>query len=470
MKENIKDLFKHTPKMGQQVMLKHILKRYIYALFHRQYGKTHFARVIGMQFLLFHKHHPEIGVVALTLKQAKKLYKSKYENLLKPFNPTFDKDEDCLIIRRPLDNKWAKIHFLGTDYLRKADAERGATLSYIIADEYGSYKKGYLQSVIAPMGDIYKAPMFITGTPMGPNHFKEEHEAATEAYKKGDPDFYAIKWDINRTLKEKEMTIKEYNTIKKRYLLSPALIRFWRAEYLLDWYAYYGSRIFSNETNRARDEGRFGYYEYNPRLPVDTFWDIGLNGTAVWFRQYHGNKRYYIDYHEMQSDANLRNFCMSDEIQRAIRKYNFGTHIWPFDMKWGEWTAKESRIDVAKKLIPGKHSIGLQINKPDEAIDKVRRNFHTTYFNEDTTKHGFKALEMYKFADITKRKTQRNIAEKVDKDDYSHGSDAFVLSEVMGGINNFEFQTDIYQRNSKNNSFTTRNRFDMHKGNIWWRA
>ena len=110
-----------------------------------------------MSYLFWHRYHPEIGVTALTLKQAKKLYKSKYEELLKAFKPTFDKDEDCLVFKRPLDDKWAKIHFLGTDFLKKSDTERGPTLSYIIADEYGSYKKGYLQSVIAPMGDVYKA-------------------------------------------------------------------------------------------------------------------------------------------------------------------------------------------------------------------------------------------------------------------------------------------------------------------------
>ena len=135
---------------------------------------------------------------------------------------------------------------------------------------------------------------------MGPNHFKEEHEYATEMHRKNDPDFFAIKWNINDTLKNNEITQKEYNSIKKRYMISARLIRSWRAEYLLDWYAYYGARIFSNETTRAIDEGRVGYYEYNPRIPVDTFWDIGLNGTAVWFRQVHANRHYYINYFEMQ--------------------------------------------------------------------------------------------------------------------------------------------------------------------------
>ena len=139
-------------------------------------------------------------------------------------------------------------------------------------------------------------------------------------------------------------------------------------------------------------------------------------------------------------------------------------------MKWGEWTAVESRIEVARKMLPGNHMIGIQINKPDEAIDKARRNFHKTYFNEITTRKGFRALEMYKFEDFSKRRSIKSLIDKVDKDDYSHGSDAFVLSEVMGDIRlNFKQNFNLI---NKNNYFSSKDQFNIYKNNLrkWYRS
>ena len=268
------------PRKIQRILLENFT-RYMYVLMHRQCGKTHFIRCVGLDFLeanFFDDYEPAIGIFASKLKQTLKLYRSRFETILesKNYKPRYDAEETALKYRR-YDYKKSRIDFYSASF--NPDTDRGGTYPFIALDEYGAYKPHFANSVVGPMGDVYSAPMFITGTPLGPNHFKKEYEYAERKMREGDKDFFAIRWTLDDSLREGEITQRYYDAIQKRY--PPDQQHIFRAEYLLDWYAYVPNQIFGYEVADCYSEGRVGFFPCIPQVPVDTFWDIGVNGTAV---------------------------------------------------------------------------------------------------------------------------------------------------------------------------------------------
>src|SRR6185312_7260327 len=56
--------------------------------------------------------------------------------------------------------------------------------------------------------------------------------------------------------------------------------------------AYYGDLF-----EAAEKEGRLGKVPYDPAVPVETWWDLGIgDSTAIWFMQRVGREWHAIDY------------------------------------------------------------------------------------------------------------------------------------------------------------------------------
>lgn len=87
--------------------------------------------------------------------------------------------------------------------------------------------------------------------------------------------------------------------------------------------AYYGDRM-----RQMLDDGRIRDVPYDPRLPVETWWDLGKNDTtAIGFVQRAGTAIYCIDHYE---DAGLE---MADYIKVVKEKpYVYSEHILPHDV------------------------------------------------------------------------------------------------------------------------------------------
>jgi len=178
---------------------------------------------------------------------------------------------------------------------------------------------------------------------------------------------------------------------------------------------------FANEMAKVRSEGRIRKVQYESRLPVYTFWDIGRDTTSIWFMQHHritGEHR-FIDYMH-DAGRNLQYY-----VKEMYKKgYVFATHFLPHDANVTELTnvKEESRADVLK-------SLGLQVEVVPRvaaklnAIQAVRDILLNCWFDEEKCMDGIKCLDHYRQEWDDKLGTFKR--DKPLHDWASHGADSF---------------------------------------------
>lgn len=104
--------------------------------------------------------------------------------------------------------------------------------------------------------------------------------------------------------------------------------------------------IYKAEMEQARIQGRIGRVPYDPDMPVDTFWDLGVNDpTAIIFAQAAPDGYRVIDYYEA-SDGSLAHFARV----LADKGYDYGTHYGPHDLQVRELGSGRTRIESAAAL------------------------------------------------------------------------------------------------------------------------
>ncbi len=175
--------------------------------------------------------------------------------------------------------------------------------------------------------------------------------------------------------------------------------------------AYYGSQIL-----QAEKDGRITNVPYDPIIPVDTYWDLGVgDSTAIWFVQNVGMEVRIIDYYETSGEGLPHYIKVLQE-----RNYVYGTHNAPHDIKARELTSGKSRLETASSLginfrvIPN-HSI-------EDGIEAARNIIARCWFDKDKASRGVSVLKSYHKEWDEKNKTWKD---HPTHDWSSHGADAF---------------------------------------------
>lgn len=178
--------------------------------------------------------------------------------------------------------------------------------------------------------------------------------------------------------------------------------------------------VFANEINSLTSDGHIRDVPYNPRYPVNTFWDLGVaDKTAVWFHQRIGGVDYFIDYYEA-SNRGLKDHW----IELKNRGYNFGPHFLPHDAN-----QRKHNLDGAIMTIPEiLEGLGMQniqvaprIHYLQQGIEQMRAVLPRCYFDSYKTERGIECLTNYSFP----VKSDGSIGQEPRHDQYSHGTDAF---------------------------------------------
>ncbi len=175
--------------------------------------------------------------------------------------------------------------------------------------------------------------------------------------------------------------------------------------------SYYGEGI-----NRAEKENRVTSVPYNESLPVNTFWDLGMDDSmTIWFEQTIGQEIHLIDYYE-NSGEGLPHYAQVLQ----DRKYIYGKHWAPFDIKVREIGTGKSRIDAAA-------SLGIKFETADklsieDGINACRQILSQCWFDKEKTYRGVNALKNYHKEWDEKNKVFKN---NPKHDWSSHGADGF---------------------------------------------
>jgi hypothetical protein len=192
-------------------------------------------------------------------------------------------------------------------------------------------------------------------------------------------------------------------------------------EYDQEWFLSPEAAIkgawFQKEMAQATKDGRITAVPYEPLLPVDTYWDLGIaDSMAIWFVQTakSGQIR-VIDYYEATGEGFPHYVTML-----AQRGYVYGRHFAPHDIKVRELGTGKSRLEVAGAL-------GLKFSDvPDlpfeDGIASARLLLPKCWFDATKTAAGVTSLRNYRKMFNTRLNEFTGTAVH---DIHSHAADAF---------------------------------------------
>jgi len=386
-----------------QAILHNALKRFNVLVCHRRFGKTVFSiNEMIDKGLSNPKKNPQYAYFAPYYGQAKRVAWDYFKDFTKDI-PGVTVNEADLRIEIPRPDRGDKIRFmlLGAD---NPGSIRGIYLDGAVLDEYAEMDVTIWGQVIRPaLADRLGWAIFI-GTPKGQNQFFDMYEMATK-----DPEWFTAIYKASETkilpkselaAAGKEMTIEEYQQ-EFECSFTAALIG-----------AYYGKEMEAAET-----EGRILGLPYDVALPVDTFWDLGIDDTtAIWFIQDVGPRIHVIDYHEMSGEG-LPYYAK----MLLAKPYVYSEHTMPWDANHRNIDSGITRADTWKDLM-GKRPRVLPKTDALDRIHATRTILPRCYFDKEKTERGRLALSHYQ----RKWDAKNKIFQMKPKHDWaSNGADAF---------------------------------------------
>lgn len=178
---------------------------------------------------------------------------------------------------------------------------------------------------------------------------------------------------------------------------------------------------FASQLRLARKEGRIGRVPHDPAIPVDTWWDLGMDdSTTIWFTQDVGREIHLIDYLE-GSGLGLEQYVRLLATKKDERRFFFGRHVAPHDIRVRELGTGKSRLDTARGLGLNFDVAPKPSNKED-AIQSSRNLFQLCWFDEEHCRQGINALASYH----SEYDESKRVVKLTPVHDWaSHGADAF---------------------------------------------
>jgi len=189
-------------------------------------------------------------------------------------------------------------------------------------------------------------------------------------------------------------------------------------EYYCSFHAAIPGAYFSKEMTRMEDDDRITRVPWEPRLNVDTFWDLGIDDSmAITFAQQHGQEVRIIDYYE-KSGEGLPHFIS----ELKSKPYCYGSHNAPWDIEVRELTTGKTRRDTARSLGINFRA-GKKVAHKEEAIEQARQLLNRTWMDRKKCEGLISALRNYhkEYDDknqVFKARPVHNWA--------SHGADSFM--------------------------------------------
>lgn len=370
---------------------------------HRRFGKTVLGVNLNQQSAtMCTLPRPRCAYIGPTYRQAKATAWDYMQYYARPIPGTeFNQSE----LRVDYPNQ-GQCRIYGAD---NPDTLRGIYIDRAVLDEYGMHQAKTFSEVIGPtLVDRGGSALFL-GTPNGKNQFYEIAQHAKSREATGDPDWFF-----------REYKASETGLLDAGYLASAKMVMTedeYAQEFECSFEAAVKGAIFSKELEMARASGRVTTVPYEPILPVDTDWDLGVgDATAIWFSQStRAGEVRVIDYYEASGEG-LPHYA---QILKQ-RGYVYGTHTAPHDIQVKEFASGRSRLEVAQSL-----GITFRVcpNVPiEDGIHAARMLMPRCWFDAVKCKAGLEALQHYR-RDYNQRLNEFKAAPVHDW--ASHGADAF---------------------------------------------
>jgi phage terminase large subunit len=316
--------------------------------------------------------------------------------------PGIKTNETYMSVRYPNN---AEIQIVGLD---DPDAKRGPGLSGLSLDEYSQIMPNAFGEVLSKSLADHLGYCVFSGTIKGQDQLYQVYKAAEH-----DPAWFALWQNIDVSLAtESGATITALRQAMEddRKLVAQGLMT--QAEFDQEWYLSHEAAIkgsfYADYLSSARKEGRIGRVPYDPGLPVDTDWDLGIDAMAVWFSQStrSGEVR-LIDYYEDVGgglDTAIKalrgqypNPSNRDDIAQANARrarYMYGQHWGPHDIRTTEISTGKTRQAFAFGL-----GVTFQVTPKmdlDDGIPATQAFMSRCYWDEPNCVIGLNRLLNYR--------------------------------------------------------------------------
>lgn len=388
-----------------QARLHSSLSRFSVLVCHRRFGKTVFAINHIIQKLLQNTlKRPQYAYIAPEKSQARKIawdYLKEYTR----FIPGVQFFEAELKVEIPLANDTKGVIYL--EGAENPDRLRGMYFDGVILDEVAQMPRSIWTEIVRPaVSDRTGWALFI-GTPKGKNYFKElfEYSKNPEMVKMGWSSFMykasetgVLPADELASLRM-EMTDEEYDQ-----------------EYECNFDAAIPGSYYGKSLANLRKRNHIGNYNWNPRLPVITAWDIGMNDkTVIWFAQLDNNEVILIDYYE-NSDEILSHYINVIKSKPYVYDY----HIMPHDVTQRSYTTGATRLSELEQM-----GLKCRVAKRTTVLDGInsaRNMLLRCKFDQLKCSKGLDALAFYH----SQYNDKNDVQQLVPVHDWSsHAADAF---------------------------------------------
>lgn len=354
------------------------------------------------------------AIILPTYKQAKLVAWEKLKYYASTI-PGHEPNEVDLAIRYP---NGSKVQLFGAD---NPDSLRGPAFSGVAFDEYSQHPPNIFSEVISKALADHLGWAIFSGTIKGKNQLYRTYQAA-----KDDPEWFALWQDVDVSLAtEAGATIIAIRRAMEDDRADVAKGIMTQAEFDQEWYlspeAAIKGAIYGELLAQARREGRIARVPYDPSLPVDTDWDLGVgDSTAIWFSQtlYTGEVR-IIDYYEARGEGLPHYKKVLDS-----KPYAYGTHWAPHDIQQRELTTGNSRLEAARTLGLA-FRIAPKVQALEDRIHATRLFLPRCFFDADKCEAGLEAVANYRW-DWNERLQEHKPTPVHDW--ASHGADA------LGGL------------------------------------
>lgn len=376
---------------------------------HRRMGKTVLAVNELIRGALLCKHErPRFAYLAPTYTQGKSVAWDYIRHYSEP------------IEGHAVNQSELRVDFLNGGQVRiygadNPDSLRGLYFDGVVLDEYGLHPSRTYTEVVAPTLVDRGGWALFMGTPNGKNQFWEIAQHAKAQERAGDPLWFYAEYKADET----GLLDSAYLAQAKAVMTSDEYAQ----EFMCSWEAAVKGAIYARELEAARTDGRITSVPYDPALPVDTTWDLGIgDAMAVWFSQStRGGEVRLIDYHEASGEG----FPYFAQVLKG-KGYAYGTHWAPHDIVVRELSSGRSRRQVAQaqgidfEVVPRIHDSAK--GEVEEGIHAARMLFPRCWFDADKCAPGLEALMHYR-RDYNERLGEFKASPVHDA--ASHGADAF---------------------------------------------
>lgn len=385
-------------------------KRFGVLVCHRRFGKTVLGVNMNQQTAtMCTLERPRCAYIAPTYTMGKSVAWDYMQHYARPI-PGVAFNQAELRIDYP---NGGQARIFGAD---NPDTLRGIYLDRAVLDEFGLHPAKTFSEVIGPtLVDRGGGALFL-GTPNGKNQFYDIAQHAKAQQLAGNADWFYVEYKASQT----GLLDADYLKAAKAVMTEDEYAQ----EFECSFEASVKGAIYAREMEAARTAGRVCIVPYDPALPVDTDWDLGIgDAMSVWFSQSargSGQVR-LIDYVENSGEG----FPWYASVL-AQKGYVYGHHWAPHDIAVRELGSGKSRLEVAASL-GLRFQVTPRINaqagfEVEDGIAAARLFLGRCYFDEKKCAVGIEALRNYR-RDYNQRLGEFKASPVHDK--YSHGADAF---------------------------------------------